>query len=153
MPAPPKIPPKLHDAIMAQVAEGKTSEQVCAWLKEEHGVSVSDRAVRDLIKRKASHRSELIDAATKEHLGKSLPSDLAALDKVHADLESLRLRVLDALTNESKLTLKQLTETGWLLGDLSEKQRKATETKLKLSGLVGGKAETLADFLAHAFTT
>jgi IS30 family transposase len=72
----PKIPPELEEVVLQKSAGGTSSRQISAWLKQEHGVTVSYRAVVRLVARDAPERATSVKAAVRSKLATSITTDV-----------------------------------------------------------------------------
>lgn len=79
-----KIPPELHEQILARVAKGQTLETIAAWLKKSKAIDVSRMAISKLVAKHRVERREITKHVVESYVEKSLPQDLAELDGIQA---------------------------------------------------------------------
>jgi uncharacterized protein YjbJ (UPF0337 family) len=70
------IPVTLEAEVIAKASQGLSSAAIAAWLKEAHGVEVSDRTVRRRVQDRATERADATKGTVREKLGKEVTSDL-----------------------------------------------------------------------------
>lgn len=76
-----KIPLELHDPILALVASGKSPGSVATWLRAEHGIEVTRQAVDKIVKKARSLRADTSKLIAREHIARTLPTDLDTFDR------------------------------------------------------------------------
>lgn len=124
-----KLPPELHDAILGQVAAGKSTREIAGWLKSHHAISVTHAAVANLIRKHRGARAETVKTALVEYAAKKLPADLQ-----HADSQYDRVaRLLDRAIDEAEQDLSTFAVDK--VAKLSKVVREATEERRKALGL------------------
>jgi hypothetical protein len=79
-----KIPPELHEPILARVAKGQALQAVADWLKSAHAISVSKMALSKLVRKHRAERAQTSKHIVREHIEQKLPQDLEILDKIFA---------------------------------------------------------------------
>lgn len=123
-----KLTRDLREQVIAHRAAGWTAKRCADWLRTEHGVEMTVSAVTKLTRAEQAARSGDAKAIVRGSLAKSLPADLAFLQRIVRDYQRLYSRQLrialadpDGLSNEP-------------LHRLVEQARKLIETSLKFSG-------------------
>ena len=115
----PKIPPKLHGAVMNFIAEGLPAAQIREKLAQEYNIEVSDSSMDRLIRKlrtqyQASAQTKLARAAEKAAM-----TDLDIMENVINDL----YRRYQAATDDKTATI------------LAAELNKWNERRIKLSGI------------------
>ena len=84
------IPPNLHEEVLGQSGQGKTTYEISQWLRATHGVEASYRAVARLLQRVRKERAGMAQDIVRARLQKELPRDLDALAHQQRILASLQ---------------------------------------------------------------
>lgn len=141
-----KIPLDLHDPILALVASGKSSSAVASWLRSEHGVEVTRQAVDKIIKRARSLRADTSKLIAREHIARTLPTDLDTFDRIMAAtgelLEQAQREAREELTVANVEKVTKLTNT-WARLDEAKKTAMGLDQPDEI-------VTSLADLLAKA---
>lgn len=82
MPALPKIPPDLRPEILRRRGQGKSPAETAAWLKAEHGVSVTARAVQKTLARLDEERAPIARAVAIQELTGKVVADLEGFEGI-----------------------------------------------------------------------
>ena len=123
-----KLTKELREQVIAHRAVGKTAKWCAGWLHREHGVDLTVSAVTKLTRTEQKERSGDAKAVVRSSLAKSLPADLAFLQRIVRDYQRLYARQLKvALADPDGLSNEPLHR-------LVEQARKLIETSLKFSG-------------------
>lgn len=102
-----KIPPELHEQILAQVAKGLSQQKIANWLKAEHKIDVAKQSIAKLVKKTQSFRAEASRLAVAEYAAKKLPEDLSIHDAHVARAHEILERVEQlALATPTTATLE-----------------------------------------------
>ena len=116
-----KIAPALTEGILEQAGRGLSGAEIAAWLEAEHGIKVTGRAVLGLLARTRAEREPITRAVLAEKLGKSVGTDLAALDGVLGRAEEIEREARAAGERDEALRAQ-------------DRQLRALELRFKLSG-------------------
>lgn len=161
-----KITPELQRALLARAAKGASSPELAAWLAAEHGLHVTERAIRKRLAQTHEERADVAKAVVREAIGPHIVDDLALLtselDKVAKLSERLHKRshaMLDRL-DESETQADSPADpddaaAASRMADqalkASDRVAKLTETKLHFAGAdddSNAKQGALADIFA-----
>lgn len=83
MARPKTIPHKLRSDVIAKSAEGWNAEKIATWLKTDHDINITMRAVQQYLKEIKDERNEIAQRAMAEDVAKSVTYDLSILgDKI-----------------------------------------------------------------------
>jgi hypothetical protein len=116
-----KIPPNLTEDILERAGTGRSGAEIAAWLGQVHGIKVSGRAVLGLLRKIRDERQPIAKAVLTEQLGKTLTSDLRALDGILDRAAAIEREARDAGERDEALRAQ-------------DRQLRALELRLKLSG-------------------
>lgn len=111
--------PAVEDFIAAKARTGASCRAISAMLLAEMGVKLGFKSVSTEMKRRRTEKSEIAKVIVREVLGKSIPEDLARLERLALKAEKLA----DGCEDDPALWAK-----------LADQVRKFTETKLHFSG-------------------
>jgi hypothetical protein len=147
------IPESLRAEVLRRSGEGESTRAIAAWLKEAHGGSGDHTVVARFLKGARRGREETSRAIVNEHIERTLPGDLAALDARVVGLvrvcERLQARI-DPLLDEENLGGEEFAVLLDLLLKATDGVRKLIDTKLKYSGAAPSKGHTIGDLLGLA---
>jgi hypothetical protein len=121
-----KIRLELHDEILARTARGESTRAVAKWLKSTHGLKVSHVSVARIVARHRTERREIAQHIVREHIEKTLPSDLDELGKLRAGHRRLaRLTLRNALKAPTTAAVDAATKAMALVERSEESNRKS----------------------------
>lgn len=124
-----KLTPELQDEILGKVAKRVPYDQIVAWLKKSKRVSVTKQALSKMVRKHRSDRADVAKVVAREHIEKTLPSDLKEFDRVQAhNLKLLESAQRDAEEDMSVANVEKVTK-------LTQVYLKADEMKKKALGL------------------
>lgn len=121
------IPPALESAVLERSAQGMGQREIAAWLKAEHGISISHTSVGRLIRAVTDERRETTQHAVAEAVAKSATSDLDILGALQSDLRAM----WDEAKAPDSKTGKRDIKTALPVAD---RLHAVTATKLKAAG-------------------
>ncbi len=151
MSAPTSIPEKLRDEVLRRSGEGQSTRAIAAWLKADHGGSGDHTQVSRFLKSARKGREEATRSIVHEHIGKTVPGDLDALDARIAGA----VRVADRLQADMDKAIEADGDLDPSVLDLlikaSEMLRKLIDTKLKYSGAKDSGGNDIGELMALAF--
>lgn len=114
-----KITAELEPEVLRKATEGWSAERIAAWLFTAHKVQISGTAIRKRLTQTRTDRADVAKVIVREVLGKSIPEDLARLERLALKAEKLA----GDCEHDPALWAK-----------LADQVRKFTETKLHFSG-------------------
>jgi len=132
MPNPKVIPPEREPAILERVGRGESADSVAVWLSGELGRKVNGRRVREFLERSRKERAPIAAAVIADKIGKTVGSDLDALQEMIAEAAALQ---------------KQMAEGGDPRGAVTALREKHSivKTRLEMSGAGGDNPSQAAD--------
>lgn len=125
------IPPELHAEVLTRAATGASSVEISDWLRTEHQVVASDRAVRTLLHTHRDFRASVTQVVATDKLAPLVTSDLDELDAIRQRVR--QIEVVATLDKKYGIALKA-----------ADLQAKILCRKLEFSG-VGGASEPSLD--------
>jgi hypothetical protein len=121
-----KIPLDLHDPILAMVGAGKSTAAVASWLQSAKGITVTRQAVDKIVKRARSTRADTSKLIAREHIARTLPTDLDTFDRHMARTsELLELAQAEALKDLTVANVEKVTKLTAAWARLDESKKKA----------------------------
>jgi len=93
VPAPSKISPKLEKEMLAKAADGLSAGEIVTWFLKDHGIKISRAAIGKRLHQTRVERSEVAKAVVREHLTKTVVSDLDRLAEEQQRVERLGRRL------------------------------------------------------------
>ena len=110
------ITPELEELIIKLAREGKSGRQIVAHLQEQKGVAYSLSTVQRALKVHREVREETIRDVAREHFGKAIQTDSAALDAQLERMTKLEVRLHER--THKALDLVELTERRYEAGEV-----------------------------------
>ncbi len=142
-----KIPPELHDVIVARAAGGESTRTVAAWLKATHGVSVSHVQVSRILVRHRDERGTVARHVAVSKVEKTLVADLDAYGRRIEKLGDAAEQALDAYKEQPT------TAHADALAKLWSPYQRAHESQQKVLGIDAGPdpvLQSIEDLLSRA---
>ncbi len=75
--------------ILKRSVDGSSCREIAEWLQKRHGIKKSREAISKLVSGHRKERGEVAKSVVREHLQRTLPSDLAILDEQVRSLRQL----------------------------------------------------------------
>jgi hypothetical protein len=142
-----RIPPELHEQILSRAAKGHTTRQIAEWLKKSKAIDVSHVSVAAVIKKHRVERREVAKHVVESYVEKSLPKDLAELDKIQAaNVALLRKAQAEAKRDLTVAAVEKVTKLTTVVQRADEAKKKALGLDQPTEQFSG-----LADLLAAGF--
>jgi hypothetical protein len=129
-----KLTPQLEKEILKKATDGESTRAIAEWLGTARGIKISRQAIGKLLKHTRETRAEVATIVVREHLGKTVISDLERLAREGKRASRLGTR----LYNEAHAMLEELRSSGDSL-----------ETKSKLANGIAKMAKTALDATAR----
>jgi len=121
---------KLSDAhqeiALARIAKGESQAAVAAWLKKHHRVSVTPQAIAKVVRRHRSERADTAKVIAREHIARTLPTDLETMDRIQArNVQLLEFAQTDALKSPSQANVEKVVKLSTIVQRADEQKKRA----------------------------
>lgn len=93
MPPAKVIPPDREESILARAGKGESADKIAVWLSKELGRKVDGRRVREFLEKVRKDRAPIAEAVIADKVGKTVGSDLDALQDMLEQLDDLHDRM------------------------------------------------------------
>ncbi len=134
-----KLTPELREQVLARIAGGASYSETAAWLKSDHKVTVSKQAIGKLVSKHRTERAEVSKAIARDHITRTLPSDLTACDDKHAQAARLLDKAAaDALTSGTVADFEKYSKAASIYLKFEELKRKTLGLDQPDESFVGG---------------
>lgn len=126
-----KIPPDAEAGILERAGKGDSLREICAWLEKTHGISVTPTAIRKKLTKRRAEREVVAKAVVREHIAKTVTSDLEHLDRERNRLSILSTKLFNSALKSRGFRRKESADSYRGVVDCL---RKVIDTKLHYSG-------------------
>jgi hypothetical protein len=121
-----KVPLDLHDPILAMVAQGQSTASVARWLQSAKGIAVSRQAIDKIVRKARSTRADTSKLIVREHIARTLPTDLSTFDAHLARTSELLERAqADAAQDLTVANVEKVVKLTTVWARLDEQKKKA----------------------------
>lgn len=126
MPSPAKLTGPQTELMLARVAKGSSLSDVARWAKAEFGVSITKQALSKIVRRHRSERADTAKVIAREHIAKTLPRDLAEMDRIQArNVELLEIAQANALKSATQANIDMVVKLSTVVQRADEQKKRA----------------------------
>lgn len=140
-----RVPPELHDSILARAVRGDSPQKIADWLLAEHQVKVSRQAIAKIVKRRTSDTAATAALAESEHVREHMPNWLDQLATIRSTNRALLIDAQAAYREKrSEANAKLVKWFTDMVERSAEAERKMLGPREDPESLAGNISELLA---------